>query len=229
MTYCSAECQRKDWSHHKLICKLLNPGKAQQLRHEAHGRKIGEPERIMGYLSSMPENCKKLYELFRATVPNEETRLKQMVKIVKRIPMVHKEWLVFQSMAILQCFSVKSLEQPTSPLLVLLGDGGVDPSFLSHDIDIKTPDETSTTPLHFLTSLTIPDFDKMKRQVCIAKQLIEHGADVNARAGTAWGSHSPLFTTCHSSICTNLDLIKLLLDNGADPNQGRYICCCCCC
>ena len=53
----------------------------------------------------------------------------------------------------------------------------------------------------------------MERQVIIARQLIEAGADVNALNGPALGKNSPLHNACFSGRCTNLDLIKLFLDH----------------
>lgn len=216
-TYCSRECQQKDWSHHKKICKFLNPGKAQQLRHPYHIKFVGMPEKMLAGLSGMPVDCKKLFELFRATESDEENRLEKMTKIVKRIPMVMREFLLQQAIAVMLSFSTKSIERPTSPVLVLLRAGEVGPNFLSHFVDTRTPDNMSYTALHYLAELTTPDVEKMERQVVIAKQLIGHGADVNARAAPGQNNISPLHKAC--SICTNLDLIKLFLDNGADPNQ----------
>ena len=63
----------------------------------------------------------------------------------------------------------------------------------------------------------------MERQVIIAKQLIEAGADVNAVNASGLGENSPLHNACFSGRCTNLELIKLFLDHGADPNLGNCV------
>ncbi len=57
-------------------------------------------------------------------------------------------------------------------------------------------------------------------QVEIAKLLLEHGADVNARNGVA--NFTPLIGASHEG---HLEMVKLLLDHGADihavDEQGR--------
>jgi ankyrin repeat protein len=55
-------------------------------------------------------------------------------------------------------------------------------------------------------------------QCILAKQLIEVGANVNARAQCCLKKSTPLHAACWSGHCTNLDLIQLLLDHGANPN-----------
>ena len=72
-----------------------------------------------------------------------------------------------------------------------------------------------------LVNCTAPNVDLMERQVIIARQLIEAGANVNAVNGPALGKNSPLHNACFSGHCTNLDLIKLFLDHGANPNLGN--------
>jgi ankyrin repeat protein len=79
------------------------------------------------------------------------------------------------------------------------------------------------TPLAGTTLLHIcVDFDEIE----IARWLIEHGADVNARAeidADGFGGHTPLFgcVVSQSYICglqRDAAFARLLLDHGADPN-----------
>jgi hypothetical protein len=79
------------------------------------------------------------------------------------------------------------------------------------------------TPLAGTTLLHIcVDFD----EIDIARWLINHGADVNARAETdsdGFGGHTPLFgcVVSQSYICgrqRDATFARLLLDHGADPN-----------
>jgi len=66
------------------------------------------------------------------------------------------------------------------------------------------------------------DFDEIE----IARWLIEHGADVNAKAeidGDGFGGHTPLFgcVVSQSYLCgrqQDAEFARLLLDHGADPN-----------
>jgi len=52
-----------------------------------------------------------------------------------------------------------------------------------------------------------------------AKVLIQHGADVNARAGTdeyGFGEHTPIFHTVNQNQNNSADMLSWLLDQGAD-------------
>jgi hypothetical protein len=79
------------------------------------------------------------------------------------------------------------------------------------------------TPLAGTTLLHIcVDFDEIE----IARWLIEHGADVNAKAeidDDGFGGHTPLFgcVVSQAYMCRrqqDAEFARLLLDNGADPN-----------
>jgi len=79
------------------------------------------------------------------------------------------------------------------------------------------------TPLEGTTLLHIcVDFDEIE----IARWLIEHGADVNAKAeidADGFGGHTPLFgcVVSQAYICRrqqDAEFARLLLDHGADPN-----------
>mmetsp|Transcript_13319 Transcript_13319/g.27293 ORF Transcript_13319/g.27293 Transcript_13319/m.27293 type:complete len:493 (+) Transcript_13319:196-1674(+) len=130
--------------------------------------------------------------------------------------------MLHQSIGILLSLGADVIKQPTSPLKVLLEYGEVDPNFLSHPPHTRSPDSSSYRALHFLSELTVPDVDRLDCQVLIARQLFEHGADVNALTNAGCGNISPLHKACMSPTCTNLDLIKLYLDHGANPNLQSY-------
>ena len=79
------------------------------------------------------------------------------------------------------------------------------------------------TPLDGTTLLHMcVDFDEIE----IARWLIEHGADVNARAAIdpdGFGGHTPLFgcVVSQAYMCRrqqDAEFARLLLDHGADPN-----------
>ena len=80
----------------------------------------------------------------------------------------------------------------------------------------------STTLLHICV-----EFDEIE----IARWLIEHGADVNARADVdadGFGGHTPLFgcVVNNSYLCgrqRDAAFARLLLDHGADPNARASI------
>jgi hypothetical protein len=60
------------------------------------------------------------------------------------------------------------------------------------------------------------DYFIHENQLILAKQLIEHGANVNALSIPQ--DETPLHRACYTGNVTNLDFIELLLEEGADPN-----------
>src|SRR5262249_16171192 len=68
------------------------------------------------------------------------------------------------------------------------------------------------------------DFEELD----VARWLIDHGADVNARAAvddTGFGGHTPLFSciVTYNASRRDASLAELLLDRGADPNARASI------
>jgi hypothetical protein len=102
-----------------------------------------------------------------------------------------------------------------SPSLVLLQF--VHPNELSGDEDALKNGDTRQTPLDDLGDLADSfDYSTQKKQLILAKQLVEHGANVNAVSIRY--SKTPLHNACYSGNVTNLDFIEYLLEEGADPN-----------
>ncbi len=60
------------------------------------------------------------------------------------------------------------------------------------------------------------DYSTHGNQLILAKQLIEHGANVNA-VSIPYGKTS-LHYACYGGNVTNLDFVELILKAGADPN-----------
>ena len=86
-----------------------------------------------------------------------------------------------------------------------------------HSLALHGTPLAATTLLHMCV-----DFDEIE----MARWLIEHGADVNARAevdADGFGGHTPLFgcVVSQSYLCRrqqDAEFARLLLDHGADPN-----------
>jgi ankyrin repeat protein len=77
------------------------------------------------------------------------------------------------------------------------------------------------TPLHHLANPADPsDYSTHENQLILAKQLIEHGAKVNAV--TRPKAETPLHHARCTSNVTNLDFVELLLEEGADPNTQDH-------
>jgi ankyrin repeat protein len=92
---------------------------------------------------------------------------------------------------------------------------------LTGDEDAPQEDEDRATLLHLLAELADPrNYSTHEHQLILAKQLIEHGAKVDAVSIP--DSKTPLHNACSGGNVTNLDFIELLLKAGADPNAQNY-------
>jgi hypothetical protein len=226
--YCSKACQRIDWrqKQHRQICKLLNVGHGDlQVRTDDHtSLAMFLKERFENIHRSLDEDDTRFFKLFQeSTLEGSRAAALEMKKIAKRKTkaMANLRFLLFHSLRFLVFSDSKMLSWPNSPLLVLLQF--VDPSVLSGDWDAPLEEgETRETPLHELAKVADPsDYSTHVNQLIIAKQLIEHGANVNA-VSNPYGL-TPLHNACFNCNVTNLDFIELLLEEGADPNFQEHL------
>ncbi len=103
-----------------------------------------------------------------------------------------------------------------SPLLVMLQF--VDPNLL-----FGGGESSRATLLHILADRADPfDYSTHVNQLILAKQLVEHGANVNNALSNLQGM-TPLHTACYSGNVTNLDFVEYLLEEGADPNTQDHM------
>lgn len=121
-----------------------------------------------------------------------------------------------------ECVSVfvdHGLEFPDDSLLAVLLD---DASSLERQLKSgQAADATYTldcafTPLYNVSLLHVcAEFNHVR----CAEVLLNHGADVNARAGTdehGFGGHTPVFHTVNQHANGSMDVLKLLLSRSAD-------------
>jgi hypothetical protein len=219
--YCSKACQRKDWrKQHKIICKLLNMGHGDmQIRNDEHTSRYIE----LTYLferreRSLDGKTKRFFKLFEeSTFKGSRAAARKMRNIAERETKEDQEFLLFHSLSFLvRSSDSEMLSWPNSPLLVLLQL--VDPNVV---IDLQES-ETNVTPLHELADMLDPsNYSTHRNQLILAKQLIEHGANVNAVTSPL--GKTPLHSACNGHVVTNLDFVELLLEEGADPNAQGHL------
>jgi ankyrin repeat protein len=103
-----------------------------------------------------------------------------------------------------------------SPVLVMLQV--VDPNLLFGDgYEVLQEGESREAPLHDVSYLADPfDYSPHENQLILAKQLIEHGANVDTVSSPQ--GQTALHKACYSVSVTNLDFVELVLEEGADPN-----------
>jgi hypothetical protein len=224
--YCSEACQKTDWrKQHKKICKLLNVGHGDmQVRRNIHTRQsIASKELFERVDRSLDEDTKRFFNLFEeSTFEGSRAAARKMRKIAKRRNKHDQKFLIFHSLRLLvRSSDSEMLSWPNSPLLVLLQL--VDPNELSgHDNAPLQEGETRATPLHHLTNLADPfDYSTQENQLILARQLVEHGANVNA-VSIPHGK-TPLHSACYGGNVTNLDFVLFLLKEDADPNFQDHL------
>jgi hypothetical protein len=213
--YCSKACQRIDWreKQHKQICMLLNVGHGDmQMRTDVHtSRKIDLKEQFESDKHLRNDGVKRFFKLFtESTLEGNQATAQSMTKYAKRLTKLKKAGLLFHSLYFLvHSSSSEMLSWPNSPLLVLLQVG--DPNMMFGG------EETRITLLQHLADLADPlNYSTHEKQLILAKQLVEHGAEINALSIP--DGMTPLHHACFSGNVTNLDFVEYLLEAGADPN-----------
>jgi hypothetical protein len=211
--YCSEVCQKKDWrKQHKKICKHLNVGHGDmQLRDSMHTwRSTRLKEQFVAQESSFDEDTKRFFKLFEeSTFDGSRAAALEMNQIAKRQITDNQKLLLYHSLQVLIRSDSEMLSWPNSPLLVLLNVDGDEP---------LQQGEPTERLLHHLADMAChSDYSTHENQLTLAKQLIEHGADVNAV------SFTPLHNACYAGVVTNLDFVEYLLKTGADPNSQNHL------
>jgi hypothetical protein len=216
--YCSEACQKKDWrKQHKQICKSLNVGRgAMQLRSDTHlDHRAAYKQEFERAEHCLNEGEKRFFKLFEeSTYEGRGAAALKMKAFANLQTKCNQKFLLFQSFGLLVFSDTKKLRWPNSPLLVLLHF--VDPDVLCGEEPVPAG-YLRLTPLHKVSISADPsDYSTHENQLILAKQLIEHGANVNAVSRPH--CTTPLHHACYGSVVTNLDFIELLLEAGADPN-----------
>jgi hypothetical protein len=181
-----------------------------QLRNDFHTGQSNARKEKFEMLERSHGDVKRFFKLFEeSTFEGSRAAAREMKKIAKQQTKEDQKFLLYRSLRFLARSDSKMLSWPNSPVLVLLQL--VDPNvFVGNE-------EVMVTPLHELADLADPsDYSTHEKQLTLAKQLIEHGANVNA-ASIPHG-RTPLHNACHLSNVTNLDFVEYLLEAGADPN-----------
>jgi hypothetical protein len=219
VSYCSRVCQKADWKAHKVICKKLNVGDAKQVVHDGHQTRADEEkEHAKNALSNSGPRARRFFDLFfesQGDTDHTDT-VRKMKLILLKQSRHNRQDILIRSLPILSQLPSEMLKLPTSPLKVALQS--VDANIMSCS-GPNMDDGRGVTPLHWLAQLSDPSREHTLENQCIlAKQLLEAGANVNARSQRWSNKVTPLHNACWGGYCTNLDFIQLLLDHGANPN-----------
>jgi hypothetical protein len=170
----------------------------------------------------LTEDTKRFFKLFEeSTFKGSRAAARKMREIAERQTNIQRKALLVHSLHFLVRFSDSvMLSWPNSPLLGLLQF--VDPIVLiGHGHEPLQDGGKRDIPLHFLAALADPnDYSTHENQFILAKQLIKHGANVNAV--TTPDGETPFHNACCAGVVTNLNLVELLLKESADPNAQDH-------
>jgi hypothetical protein len=173
-------------------------------------RFIAQKEEFENTKHIFDDGVKRFFKLFEeSTFEGSGAAARKMKKIAKGQCKAHQTFMLFHGLySLIHSSTSEVLSWPNSPLLVMLQF--VDPNVLIGN------DESSFTPLHHVADLLDPtDYSIHVKQLILAKQLVEHGANVNAVSIPH--SKAPLHNACFAGNVTNLDFVEFLLNEGADP------------
>jgi len=219
--YCSKKCQRLDWKQgHKHLCPYLNVGDAVQICTRNHtmytmGKSIFFEENY-----SHDPRQKKFFQLFWDSCKVENLKsdktiskmTRDMKRVLLRVPREKKEELFFSSViTLIHDAPTEHLDLPTCPINILLPL--IDPNSLSNRNIVRAV-------LHSVAATSDPFDERLNQNVVVsARKLLAAGANVNASKESG---ETALHLACDGvTKSVNLDLIKLLLKAGADPNAKR--------
>jgi hypothetical protein len=170
----------------------------------------------------LEEDDKEFFKLFEeSSFEGSRAAARKMKAFAKRETKHNQIFLLWHSLRFLARSDLEILSWPNSPLLVMLQL--VDPNAMpGYEHEPLQEGEMRLTPLHHLADLADPaDYSTHENQLILAKQLIEHGANVNALSIPH--GITPLHNACFGENVTNLDFVKLLLEEGADPNAQHHL------
>jgi hypothetical protein len=184
-----------------------------QVRTDRHMSTVLE-EACRDHEHTFNDDMKRFFKLFtESTFEGSKAAARKMKKIATRETTNNQKAMLLHSLILLIHTKSEKLLWPNSPLLVLL--------------QFVDPNRTLHNPLAFLVA-DCSDYLTYENQVILGRQLIKHGANVNAvdmayPNGEAYpNGDTPLHSKCHSTTATSLDFIQLLLENGADPNAQDH-------
>jgi hypothetical protein len=185
-----------------------------QVRNDRHtNRSIALKEAFESVESSFNNGDKKFFNNFKeSTFEGSRAAAKKMTQHAKRQDKPKQLFLLLHSLrTLIRSSNSEMLSWPNSPLLVML-------QIIDATVDLKVGESPgSFTLLHLLAGMADPsEYSIHVNQLILAKQLIDHGANVNALSSPK--GTSPLHKACHWVNVTNLDFVEFLLEEGADPN-----------
>jgi hypothetical protein len=153
---------------------------------------------------SRDEDFTQFIKLFQESEPGgRRAAAREMKQITLRQGEQHMSTWIFFSIFKLVRGNVERLQWSSNPLLVL---------FECMDPTTSSEDNIHAVSLTWLTELLYLDRHRTNvSQLFLARQLVRHGGTM------------PLHTACGSDVVTNLELVHLLLQGGADPNARNLV------